>query len=64
MNDKSVTALSQIVLVRTERHEDHVNKLLKEGWRLLLVDSVPMPEGPDGYVELKYLLGFPGQDPL
>jgi len=53
-----------MVKVKTERHENHVNELLAEGWRLLSVESVPVQEGTDSYVETKYVLGFPGQDSL
>lgn len=51
-------------MVKTERHEEHVNKLLADGWRLLSVESVPAHDGGDSYVETKYVLGFPGQDAL
>jgi len=64
MAEPVATMLSRMVKVKTERHEEHANKLLAEGWRLLSVDTVPVNEGVDSYVEVKYVLGFPGQDPL
>ena len=64
MAEHVATMLSRMVMVKTERHEEHVNKLLADGWRLLSVESVPAHDGGDSYVETKYVLGFPGQDAL
>ncbi len=64
MPEAVAAMLSRMVKVKTERHENHVNELLAEGWRLLSVESVPVQEGTDSYVETKYVLGFPGQDSL
>ncbi|WP_153065843.1 hypothetical protein [Xanthomonas campestris] len=60
----SVKTLSRITEVKTERHESNANTWLNQGWLLLSVASVTVQDGSDAYVETKYVLGFPGQDPV
>ncbi len=59
----SVKTLSRITEVKTEKHAVDANTWLDKGWLLLSVASVAVQDGSDAYVETKYVLGFPGQDP-
>ncbi|MCE4343949.1 hypothetical protein ABQW67_19705 [Xanthomonas hortorum] len=60
----SAKLLTRMTKVTTERHVDDTNALLKDGWRLIAVESVPVNDGIDSYVETKFVLGYPGQPAL
>ncbi|MEL4893530.1 hypothetical protein PQU63_18760 [Xanthomonas protegens] len=64
MNDTTAQMLTRITEVVAVRKEEDVNARLKEGWRLLSVEQVPMRDGGDTWVETKYVLGFPNQEAL
>lgn len=64
MAETTSQMLTRMTKVTSQRNDDAVNKLLKEGWRLLAVDQVASHDGGDAWVETKYVLGYPDQDPL
>ncbi len=56
--------LSRITEVAETISSEEVNDWLKEGAVLLAVASVPIHEGADSFVRTKYVVGYPGRDPL
>lgn len=64
MTENATQMLTRMTKVASVRSEENANKLLGEGWRLLSVEQVPFRDGNDTWVETKYVLGLPDQDPL
>ncbi|MGV6491356.1 hypothetical protein ACTUVK_000519 [Stenotrophomonas rhizophila] len=64
MAETTTQMLTRMTEVTEERKGDKVNELLGKGWRLLAVDQVEMRDGSDSWIETKYVLGYPNQDPL